>query len=255
MMSETILCTFSHTACVIIYNMKHAGRLDLVFWSMPRCTKQRSLSQGFTIVEILIVIIVLAILGLIVILAYPGVQTRVRNTSMVAGVRQYVDAIAAYNAVYGHYPMPADGPNAPDSERAACLGESYLGGICLIEDVLDPPEVTNKSWLDNALKLQHPHLPDLPLNVKWKSNGSDLEAGALYAYTEGIDPGSGYDVLLSFYGIDSATAIVAYYLEGAVREQCQVPGSRSEDFRPSEGDFTDKDITICVVPLGDTVSL
>ncbi len=211
--------------------------------------------NGFTIVELLIVIVILGILGIIVLLAYPGVQVRVRNTSMVAGARQYADAITAYDALNSHYPMPPDGDLAADSDRAGCLGESYTDGVCLIEDVLDPNEVTNKTWLDTSLKLISPNLPKLPTNVKWKSNGSDLEAGALYAYTGGISLGSAYDMLLSIYGIDSATAVIVYYLEGSVKEMCSIPGSMAEDFRPSDGDSTDKDITICVVPLGDVVKL
>lgn len=215
----------------------------------------RDQRYGFTIVELLIVIVVLGILGLMVLLAYPGVQVRVRNTSMVAGARQYADAIAAYHALNSSYPAPPDGDAAPDSDRAGCLGSGYIGGVCLIEDVLDPNEVTNKAWLDNSLKQLNPSLPNLPVNVKWKSGSSDLEAGALYAYTAGIAPGSGYDILLSIYGIDSATAVMVYYLEGSVKEMCSVPGSMAEDFRPIDGDSTDKDITICVVPLGDVVML
>lgn len=236
--------------------MKKHGNVSFVFRSPYTSTRGRKYKPyGFTVVEILIVVIVIAILGIIVILSYPGVQAKVRNVSMVAGVRQYRDAIEAHFVTNGAYPTPPGGDTAAMEDRAGCLGEGYTDGVCLIEDVLEPPEVTNKAWLDNTLKQLNPNLPTLPINVKWKSGSSDLEAGAFYAYTKGIPEGVGYDVLLEIYGIDSATAIMAYYLEGAVKESCSVPGSRAEDFRPSEGDSTDKDITICVIPLGDVVML
>lgn len=213
---------------------------------------RRTYGNGFTIVELLIIIVVLGVLGAIVLLSYNGIQTRVRNTAMISGVKQYTESIQAYHAVNGDYPKPPGG--SPDSERAGCLGEGYSGGVCLIEDVLDPPEVTNKGWLDTALKQLNSNLPSLPVNVKWNSGSNPLQAGALYAYTEGIANGAPYDLLLSLYGIDSATAIVAYYLEGAVDELCQVPGSKSHEFIAGV-DATDKDITVCVVPLGNVAYL
>lgn len=224
---------FFSPPCVIIYNMKF----------------HRKSSGGFTIVEILIVIVVIGILGIFVILAYPGVQTRVRNTSMVAGARQYLSAIEAYHAANGTYPTPPPGFADP-ADRGACLGEGYEGGVCLIEDVLEPNEVTNKAWLDDALKQMNSSLPELPVNVKWNSGGNELEAGALYAYTQGIADGSPYDALLTIYDIDTATAVIAYYLEGNVPQECKLPGSKSAVFLAGVHS-TDKDITICVVPLGD----
>jgi prepilin-type N-terminal cleavage/methylation domain-containing protein len=208
--------------------------------------------RGFTIVELLIVIVVLGVLGLLVLLAYPSVQVRVRNTSMVAGVKEYVSAVEAYHATIGDYPKPPAGFS--DADRAACLGENYVNNICLVEDVLDPNEVTNKAWLDTALKQLSPHLPQLPINVKWNSDGHQLEAGAAYFYTDSIASGSGYDLLLEAYGIDSATAVIAYYLEGNVPELCTIPGSHSRVFLTSV-DATDKDITICVIGLGNVVNL
>lgn len=209
-------------------------------------------AYGFTIVEIVIVIVVLGILALILLLAFPGVQRQVRNTAMVAGAKEYYKAIEAYQSTAGEYPRPPDGFS--NADRAACLGEDYEGGVCLIEDVLDPPEVTNKAWFDEKLRQINSHLPKLPVNVKWVSSGHNLEAGALYAYTEDVPDGSGYDQLLQIYGIDSATAVIAYYLEGNVESMCKVPGSKSHAFLVADGS-TDRDITICVVPLGRVVEL
>lgn len=203
---------------------------------------------GFTIVELLIVIVVLGIIMSIVLLSIGPVQKRVRNTAMVSGVKQYSTAIEAYHSTNGGYPKPPD--SSPLSDRIACLGEGYNGGVCLIEDVLIPPEVTNKSWLDAALKQLNSSLPQLPKNVEWLSNGHDLEAGAFYAYTDGTNA---FDDLLHIYGIASTTAVIAYYLEGHVADMCKIPNSRAVTFGVDAS--SDKEITICVVPLGDIVYL
>ena len=46
-------------------------------------------SKGFTIGELLIVIVVIGILAAIVIVSFNGIQTRATNTSRVAEIRSY----------------------------------------------------------------------------------------------------------------------------------------------------------------------
>jgi prepilin-type N-terminal cleavage/methylation domain-containing protein len=61
---------------------------------------------GFTIVELLIVIVVIGILAAITIVAYNGVQARAKNTQIMSGMNAYVKAMAAYAADKGVYPIP-----------------------------------------------------------------------------------------------------------------------------------------------------
>lgn len=61
--------------------------------------------QGFTIVELLIVIIVIAILAAIVILAYQGVTTRANTSSALSTATLTVKKAEAYNADIGNYPV------------------------------------------------------------------------------------------------------------------------------------------------------
>lgn len=56
---------------------------------------------GFTIVELLIVIVVIAILAVITIVAYNGIQTRARDTLRKNDIAQLKKSLLAYNVVHG----------------------------------------------------------------------------------------------------------------------------------------------------------
>lgn len=77
-------------------------------------------ASGFTLVELLIVIVVIAILAAISIVAYNGVQTRANNTQTTDAVKQFVKAYGLYAVDNGDY------PNA-----TGCIGEGYPGNRCL----------------------------------------------------------------------------------------------------------------------------
>lgn len=72
---------------------------------------------GFTIVELLIVIVVIGILAAIVIVAYNGIQTRANNTQRIAAAKQWYDAIVEYMSANQAYPAGAVG-------NIFCIGES-----------------------------------------------------------------------------------------------------------------------------------
>lgn len=78
--------------------------------------------KGFTIVELLIVIVVIAILAAISIVAYSGIQTRANNTQTTDAVKQFIKAYALYAIDNGDYP-----------QLAGCLGEGYPGDRCLAQ--------------------------------------------------------------------------------------------------------------------------
>lgn len=59
---------------------------------------------GFTIVELLIVIVVIGILAAITIVAYSGIQNRARTTAGLATVDQIRTKTATWNALIGSYP-------------------------------------------------------------------------------------------------------------------------------------------------------
>lgn len=77
-------------------------------------------NQGFTIVELLIVIVVIAILASITVVAYQGIQNRAVNASHYDEVQKWKQVFMAYAAVNGQYP---DFPS-----RKFCLGTDFPAG-------------------------------------------------------------------------------------------------------------------------------
>jgi len=75
---------------------------------------------GFTIVELLIVIVVIGILAAITVLAYNGIQQRARNAQRIAAAKEWVEAIKEYTVVNQVYPA---------SLSAYCIGESNITNL------------------------------------------------------------------------------------------------------------------------------
>lgn len=71
-------------------------------------TNKQLKMRGFTLVELLIVIVVIAILAAITLVAYNGIQNRAKNTAAVETANQVRNKIEAYNTIESHYPDNAD---------------------------------------------------------------------------------------------------------------------------------------------------
>lgn len=71
----------------------------------PYMKLQRSTKSGFTIVELLIVIVIIAILATITVVAFNGIQQRAKNTAVVTTVNQVVKLLDGYVAQYNKYPV------------------------------------------------------------------------------------------------------------------------------------------------------
>lgn len=65
-------------------------------------------SKGFTIVELLIVIVVIGILATLVIVTFTGIQQKARNSQRVTDIDAVDSHVEAFYAQYGFYPTLAD---------------------------------------------------------------------------------------------------------------------------------------------------
>jgi len=79
---------------------KKASSLSLSLRANTSSHRQR----GFTIVELLIVIVVIGILATISIVAYNGITQKAKNTAIINAASQSLRMIEAYVAQYGTYP-------------------------------------------------------------------------------------------------------------------------------------------------------
>jgi prepilin-type N-terminal cleavage/methylation domain-containing protein len=81
----------------------------------------RKSTSGFTIVELLIVVVVIGILAAIVIVAYNGITTQAKNTKTISAVNTWVKALRLYEVDKGSMPS-----------QNSCLGNTstYPGGYC-----------------------------------------------------------------------------------------------------------------------------
>jgi len=146
--------------------------------------------KGFTIVELLIVIVVIGILAAITIVAYNGVQQRAYNTKVVAGANAYLKAFYEYKAVKGSYPT-----------ATGCLGANYPNNSCWAgnSDGTSSGLVVN-SVLDNSLSEFIKNKPDVGTDLQNIVIVNQFRGGAFYYAT-----GTAYA---------TSAPLLGYYLKG-----------------------------------------
>lgn len=81
--------------------------------------------SGFTIVELLIVIVVIGILAAIVIVAYNGIQASARDSGRISTLKNLQKAIELYNAKEGRYPPIAHGRGDETTNACSSLTENW----------------------------------------------------------------------------------------------------------------------------------
>lgn len=86
----------------------------------------RKTKSGFTIVELLIVIVVIAILAAISIVAYNGIQSRARDAGRIQKIKDIAKAIELYKIDNGQYPPIHDG----NGFESACGSQTENWGHC-----------------------------------------------------------------------------------------------------------------------------
>jgi len=115
--------------------------------------------DGFTIVELLIVIVIIGILAALIIVIYGGIQQRANNSQTLSVLNDYVKATRAYAADNNKYPEPSAGAIV-----FSCVGVGYPAGKCLNVSAGAPTScggfgavAEGPTWYNDAVK---PYLGD-----------------------------------------------------------------------------------------------
>lgn len=136
--------------------------------------KQRS--NGFTIVELLIVIAVIGILAAITIMAFNGVQARAENNKTIAAVNQDVKLLTMYKTINNSYPATSPG--------YACIGTGYSGGICHTQADGVTAAAQEQAAFNTALRTVGtiPNASTAPLQM----NGGQVVSGVSFENSSGM---------------------------------------------------------------------
>jgi prepilin-type N-terminal cleavage/methylation domain-containing protein len=171
--------------------------------------KHKQNKFGFTIVELLIVIVVIAILAAISIVAYNGIQNRAKSTALSQMVHSYVKVFELYKVDNGQFPE-AFGPSA----KGFCVGIGYPNldgdafGDCISNYDYPNFDYNEDPAFNNSIK---PYANSIPaVNKDGFISGGNNFNGLIYLY----DPNIQID------GVWGARSMLFYYLPGQ-NQDCQ----------------------------------
>lgn len=172
--------------------------------------RSKNHNSGFTIVELLIVIIVISILAAITVVAFSSIQQRVRNVATLSAAKQSYDTIKSYIVLKNKYPAVSQSALPAFICLTATSGCATNAGV-----------QGNDATLDESIR----EIGGFPASAP--VIGSD-RYGILYQYN-GVRTVDGV----------RRPAILIYYLQG-VNQQCGLSGviTRNGDSLISETSTT-----------------
>lgn len=162
--------------------------------------------KGFTIVELIVVIIIISVLATIAVFGYNGAQERATQAAFLKSVETYEQMLRSYRAQNGHYPptQTYTGNVHDQGTMLTNVGDPIGGRVCLgnpssslqatdkfpvnacwAQNSSTPLIVANDT-INNALKTQNKLLPNAPAGTRPIGGtqviqvGETVSMGALY---------------------------------------------------------------------------
>jgi prepilin-type N-terminal cleavage/methylation domain-containing protein len=167
-----------------------------------------SRQSGFTIVELMIVVIVIAIVATITIVVFNGINIRAENTKTLAAVDLYAKALQMYKANTGDYPLAGAG------FQFGCIAES---GTCAMVGGANGADCASigasgvSNTLNTAMKTVIASIPS-------------ASSQTLQCETKTVR-GALYIMYGNYFGPDIRNGYIIYYLNGD--QACNTPAGSS----------------------------
>lgn len=147
--------------------------------------------SGFTIVELLVVIVVLGVLSSVVVVAYGGIQERARNATLQAAMDTLEKGLTLYSKTNGGYPDPTELPVDPVAQVAvACMQPTSSGWLaqsglsasqCYVSGGSAPSYVGYSTVVRQALLTQISAIPDTN-DIITSTSSNTAFRGVMYQY-------------------------------------------------------------------------
>lgn len=130
--------------------------------------------RGFTIVELLIVVVIIAILAAISTVAYTNIQKRAATSAILNEARQWRDIFEVHKATHGSYPMPTagnpltSGGTGSNAQNVYCLGTGFpqSNGVSYCYNVASASSYRAEESTGSYLLSQLSTVGTLPKNSK-----------------------------------------------------------------------------------------
>lgn len=156
---------------------------------MISLNKRNLNSKGFTIVELLIVIVVIGILALLVITTYSGIQAKARNSKRQTDIQSIQTQLEAFFSQNGYYPSLTD--------------------------------MNSSSWLDTNMKSLDQNALIDPSNSSSSKTLASSPTAKQYSYEVGNGQGSGVGASCESDDTTCAKYTLTAKYEGTVNQQTQ----------------------------------
>lgn len=141
---------------------------------------------GFTIVELLVVIVVIGILAAISIVSYNGITQRAKDIALQSDLTNAKTILSLYQVEHGFYPASLDGDNCPkdtlgDVDTKYCLKSSSGINLSYIPNTTNPQKFSLIATSDTSSQLITETLSPVVVNL-FTANGSG-RTGSIQTWT------------------------------------------------------------------------